>query len=162
MPSEAQPQRIYWDACNFLSYINGTSGRLPTLDALFAKASKRDGLVIVTSTLSVTEVAYGQLEQTGSVLPPEIEEAIDALWADQSAVTLVECHELIARRARELRRLAIGRDWSLKTFDAVHLATAEWVRAAEVQTYDAKLPRFASDIGMPVREPFITQPRLME
>lgn len=160
MPDGAQSRPVYWDACNFLSYINGIPERLPVLDALLDQASRKGGTALITSVISITEVAFGLAEQTKHALDPTIEARIDALWADRQAVILVDCHELIARRARGLERLALQQNWALKPFDAIHLATAEWVNAAEVQTYDKKLFKFHAMIGRQIREPFTPQPRL--
>ena len=54
---------IYWDASVFLSCVNGETERLPTIDALREESRKGD-FTIVTSTLSITEVAFAEMEQT--------------------------------------------------------------------------------------------------
>ena len=57
MPPE--PTRNYWDSCAFLSYINGVSDRLPTLDALLEESADPDNeREIVTSTFTIAEVAF--------------------------------------------------------------------------------------------------------
>src|SRR2546428_11732135 len=98
-------KRCYWDACVFLSYINKYPDRIAELDALLAEAAKPDGqLEIVTSVLSIVEVAFGIQEQTQKVLSADTESKIDGLWAATNVVRLVEFHEGIARDARELMR----------------------------------------------------------
>ena len=82
------PPRVYWDSCVFLSYFNGDTDRLPQIEALLKSASADNAIEIVTSTISITEVAFAQVEQTGKT-DPAIEAAMDNLWADRSAVMLV-------------------------------------------------------------------------
>src|SRR3954452_9807986 len=116
------PRRIYWDACVVLSYLDGVPDRLPTLDALLQNArDSRGSLVIVTSTISVAEVAYAATERTERKLDPTIELRIDQFWDDQSLVGLVEFHEIIAGDAGRLSRTAMPRQWRLRSHDAVRL-----------------------------------------
>lgn len=125
MTLRSRRRRVYWDANCWLSYINAIPERLPILDALLANSgSPNGGMTLFTSEISKVEVAFGIAEQTNQVLSPEIEAEIDKLWADDSAVALVEYHDTIGREARNLIREAIPRGWSLKPIDAVHLATA--------------------------------------
>jgi hypothetical protein len=98
MPDE--PKRIYWDACVFLDYIEGAPQWMPILDALLEQASETDELIIYTSAVSITEVAFAKAEKDGGILDPKTESEIDALWNDRSAVKLVEFNEIIARSAR--------------------------------------------------------------
>lgn len=44
------PRRVYWDACVFLSFINGYPDRVPTIEALLDEAAKGD-LELLTSVL---------------------------------------------------------------------------------------------------------------
>jgi len=164
MPGELQ--FIYWDACVFLSYLNGNPDRLPTIDALLEEAKRDGSKKIVTSILSVVEVAYAAAEKASQVLDPQAEGAIDALWEDISTVEIVELHERIARRARELVRQAMAQGWSLKVPDAIHLATAQWVRAHQFHTYDEQLTlkraaECSAAIECPISEPLVSQPRLL-
>lgn len=158
MPEE--PDRIYWDSCVFLHYIEGTPKWMPILDSLLEEASEAKKLVIVTSSVSITEVAFAQAERAGKTLDQEIEAAIDALWNDRSAVQLVEYNEIIAREARRLMRRAIENGRSLKPMDAIHLATARNRRVVDFHTTDEKLQRDWQDLGFPVRDPFTEKPKL--
>lgn len=158
MPDE--PDRIYWDSCVFLHYIEGTPEWMPILDSLLEEASEAKKLVIVTSSASITEVAFAQAERAGKTLDPEIEAAIDALWNDRSAVQLVEYNEIIAREARRLIRRAIENGRSLRPMDAIHLATALNRRVVDFHTTDEKLKRDGQDLGFPVRDPFTEKPKL--
>ena len=119
---------VYWDANVLLSYINGDADRLPDIDARLAKGGVE--FQIVTSALSIVEVAFGKLEQDGRTLDEETERKINALWEPPSPIQLAEFYPLLAHEARALIRQAIPRGWSLKPADVMHLATARRVGAA--------------------------------
>ena len=155
----------YWDACNFLSYVNEHPDRMPTLDALLADSASGN-VTIYTSALSQVEVAFAASEQKRRVLDPQEEQKIDSLWSDPDVVSLVEYHDGIGRQARALMRDAIARGWSLKTLDAIHLATAMWLAQAgfqvdEFHTYDGSLEKYGAIVGFTICEPHATQPRLV-
>ena len=149
--------RIYWDACVWLSYINGYADRQPILDALLADSNSPTGQRhIVTSTISQTEVAFALVELNNKALDPNIESLIDQLWSDKEAITLIEYHSVIAYDARDLIRMGLEHGWSLKPLDAIHLATANWFECTEFHTYDSRLERYAQTLGFSISEPFIS------
>jgi predicted nucleic acid-binding protein len=150
------PAMVYWDSNVFLSYFNAVPDRLPTIEALLRNASVDHTIEIVTSTLAITEVAYAQIEQGGN-LDSTVEAAMDKFWADRSIITFVDCHELIARQARNLMRTALQKGWKLKPPDAIHLATAARMGVSEFNTYDTPLFKYAQDIGAIIREPHSPQ-----
>jgi predicted nucleic acid-binding protein len=154
-------KRVYWDADVFLTYIEGApQERMLTLDAILDAAQSKH-LEIYTSSLSITEVAFARYEQTGRLLDPAIEQQIDALWEDRGVVRIVDPHVLVAREARALIRLAIPKGWSLKSNDAVHIATAMRMRVDEMHTYDKRLHKYAELAGIRILEPYTDQPRLL-
>lgn len=156
-----QRQRIYWDADVWLSYVNEIPERLPTLDGLLADSASSNGTIeLYTSALSQVEVAFGRMEQDKQALDPKIEEKIDKLWADRNAVKLVEYHDSIGIKARQFIRMATVKGWSLKPMDAIHLATAKWIKAVEFHTYDTRLIRYSNEFGLPIVNPYIQQPSL--
>lgn len=128
-------ERYYWDACIFLSYLNGVRNRVPVIED-FLSRSRRGEIAIVTSTLSLVEVAFGAVEKDTGKLDGDTERKIDKLWADRKAIKLVEVHQLLYRDARELIRFAVSNNWSLKPADAIHLATAKRVGAYEINTFE--------------------------
>ena len=96
----------------------------------------------------------------------EVEQRIDSLWTDPGAVVLVEFHSRIAQTARILMRYAITQGWSLKPYDAVHMATAQWlstvgIKVDEFHTYDKSLVKYGSIVGFKITEPYTPQPRML-
>ena len=161
------PKHIYWDSNAFLSYVNELPDRMPVLDVLL-EASRRVGgeVKIHTSTLSHVEVAFGASEQMRQVLDPQIEQMLDALWADAEVVVSVEFHAGIGQIAKNLMRQAITRGWSLKPLDAIHLSTAQWLLNSgltldEFHTYDSGLIKYESLIDFRICEPYTEQPRMI-
>jgi predicted nucleic acid-binding protein len=156
-------QLIYWDACVFLSYINETPGRVEILDACLDEVEKSEGQKrIVTSVLSKIEVAFAASEKTAQTLDPHVEEVIDSLWQDKTVVELIELHDEIATLARSFLRYAVTNGYKLKPPDAIHMASAKWIGAYELHTYNVSdFKKFESLIGCVVREPCATQPRLL-
>src|SRR5215211_1607481 len=151
--------QIYWDSNVFLSYVNGVPDRLPDIDALFLEAEK-DTIELLTSALTIVEVAFGQAERDQRALDPAIEEKIDKLWLPSSGVKLVEFHRLIAQDARSFMRKALLNGWNLKPYDAVHLSTAKRIGADEFHTYDEKLDKYEPHVGCKVRRPLPPQTSL--
>jgi predicted nucleic acid-binding protein len=86
---------------------------------------------------------------------------IDELWKPASPIKLVEVHPAIVRDARGLIRAAVAAGRSgLRAADAIHLATAERMGAAEFHTYDTGLPKHLPDVSFMIREPFVAQNQL--
>lgn len=148
----------YWDANIFLYYLNGDLTRLPTLDAILEDVSNNSKDRIVTSVLSKVEVAWVATEKNTRVLSPDEEARIDALWNDPSVIELVDLSDEITYIARSLLRRSMARGWDgLKANDAIHLATAEWIGAFEMHTYDTTLFRYGELIGLDVKIPIAAQ-----
>lgn len=162
MPKD--PECRYWDACCFTSYLNGVPAeRMPNLDGVYQEVRDSKGsLFILSSTLSFVEVAFTIEEQKRRRLRPEEEKRIDDMLTDTSTVRLVEPHELIMKLARVFIRKAMLTKRSLKAADAIHLATAKHMGAAEFKTYDGKLlqPEYATITGLVIRQPVAAQPSL--
>lgn len=152
--------RLYWDANVFLSYINAISDRLRDIEAILEQA-RRGEIQIITSVISVAEVAFAASEQQSRALDSDTEERIDALWALGSPVQLVDVHLLIAEKAKALQRAGVPQAWTgLRSCDAMHLATAQHEEVQEMHTYEPRLERYAAAIGRPVRRPIAAQPLL--
>lgn len=155
---------IYWDACVFLEYVNGVPEHLAHIDVFLEQSLNGKQIQIVTSTVSITEVAFAQSEQDGQVLDEAVEDRISQLWAPHSPVKLIEFHALIAEYAKNLMRHAITQQpqsWKLKPLDAIHLATAKIHGAQEFHTYDPKLKKYETYLGIPIGPPISATPRLV-
>ena len=123
---------IYWDANVMLSYINEYANRQPTIEALLYDGE--NGLIeLVTSTISLVEVAFAQAEKDAQSLDAKVEAKIDKLWYPIGPIRLVEFHRLIAQQARGLLRLAMSTGQHLRPPDAIHLATAKDQGCSEFQ-----------------------------
>lgn len=96
----ADPPRLYFDANVFLAYVGNEEGRADTVQALLDEA-RRAEVVIVTSVLSIAEVAYGAHERDQG-LTEAGEEAIEELWTPASPVTLVDVSQAVTRNARTI------------------------------------------------------------
>ncbi len=156
---------IYWDSCVFLSYVNEVPDRMPVLDALLHESSNGT-IKIYTSGIAKVEVAFAASERENRSLSPDIEERIDSLWNDPGTVTTVEFHDGIGRLARILMRTALTVGRSLKPFDAIHLATAQWlsehsVNIVAVHTYETRWRGLGSLVGLTIEEPTVSQPFLL-
>ncbi len=151
-----KPPRSYWDSCVFLAWLNAETGRASVVDALL-RTAKAGELEIVTSVLSITEVAFVASEKQTGVLSPAALAAVDSLWEPPAAVKLVEFHRLIAADARDLIRQSTADGHGLKPADAIHLSTAKRAACDEFVTYDPALQKYAGAIGIPVKEPVSDQ-----
>lgn len=147
-----KPEKVsYWDSCVFLAWVKEEPGRVGHVDVLMDEA-RAGRLKIVTSVISITEVALGASATDPVALDTEVLKKIDALWLPPSPVTLAEFHRLIALDARDLMRKAAGGGQQLKPPDAIHLSTAARTQCDEFLTYD-KLSSYAPLISIPILEP---------
>lgn len=151
----------YWDACVPLSYVNGVPDRLPHIDAFMSKSGA--DFQLITSVLSITEVAFAAYEKHASTLDPDTESKILKLWQAGSPIKIVEFYELIALRAQRLMRSALANKWSLKPADAIHLATADQLKVKEFLTYDEGLEKFwvLTENRFPIHRPISATPHLL-
>ena len=90
--------RIYWDADVLVSYIEDNPQRAPMIGGLLAQARSNE-VELLTSVISIAEVAFVETERLREALSPDIEQRIDGLWAAGSPVKTVEVYPLIAQRA---------------------------------------------------------------
>ena len=137
MPKKSVPaaRKIYWDACVFLSIIEGHPDRIPIIEAIVDDC-KRGTLEIFTSTLSIAEVAFAKSEKDGAALDIEVERKLNLLWSPSSPFRLIEVHRAIVYEAQSYVRNGMALQIGLKPPDAIHLASAKKSGAAEFHTYD--------------------------
>lgn len=150
----------YCDANVFLAYFNAEPGRIAVLDQLFEEIQRDNQRKIVTSVVSITEVSHVATEKSRNRLDDSVLEALDSFWGDSTLVAFADFSELIARQARDLIRQAISLKYALRTNDAIHLVSAQYVGVSECFTYDQKLHKFASIMGYDIVEPYVSSPRL--
>lgn len=151
------PPRIYWDANVLLSYLNAVPERLVIIEELLRKARAKE-IGLLTSSLSLVEVAFVQAEKDAGQLDPQVEQNIDTLWAPGSPVATVEFYDLIAQDARSLIRRGIAQGWgSLKPIDAIHVATAHHMKASEMHTYCERIQTWNGHMPFPITEPQTAQ-----
>jgi predicted nucleic acid-binding protein len=160
MPGSDDSQLVYWDACVLIALVNEEAGRIEHLTALMADAD--DGrLSVITSTASVTEVAYATNEKAQGVLDDAVYDRIETLWTPASPVRLVDFHLGLARRSRDLIRESVAQARQVKPMDAIHLATAESMSVAKFHTYDLqRLQPWGPTLGFAVEEPTSDRPQL--
>lgn len=153
--------RVYLDANVFLAFVSDEPDRAPVVEEILRRAQAKE-LGVLTSTVTIAEVAYGAEEKLHRALDAETEAVIDALWAPGGPVTLVEAsrHVLVAARGLIRSNLAAGLP-RLTPLDAIHLATAQIEHVAELRTYETnRREQWGRLIGLPVVEPSVPQPPL--
>jgi predicted nucleic acid-binding protein len=157
----ASLRRIYFDANVFLAYIGNEEARADTVQALLDEARRSD-VEILTSVLSIAEVAYGAHERDHG-LTELGEEAIEQLWTPASPVMLVDVSQAVTRNARRIIRDSKTRSLSgIRGADAIHLATARMFGCNEIFTYEgeARRTRWQQLTGIQVSEPITNNPQL--
>ncbi len=116
---------------------------------------------IVTSVLSVNEVAFVAIEKHQRAFDLKKEAEIDAFWIGNNGIILGDYSVLVAREARRLRREEMVRGWkSVKLPDLIHLATAVRMGAERVYTTESRLHQHSALIGIPVGFPYTAKQRL--
>lgn len=151
---------LYWDANVFVDFFSATIGKIEILKAILEEASNGE-VKIFTSVLSQVEVAYVESEKSTGILGVDTEKMMDEFWKDD-VIELIEIHPFIINRSRRIIRDAKGGGYkTIKAADAIHLATAEWIKADEMHTYNLKdFEKSAQVIGMRVCHPYTAKPRL--
>jgi predicted nucleic acid-binding protein len=133
--------------------------RIATLDALVEEARQKE-ILLVTSMISVAEVAFAENERPPGALDPAKLALLDAMWDDREIIQLVEFHRAIAEAAREIMREGVhaGRT-GIRSNDAIHLATAKDQGVEAFHTNDARLLEW-NNVYFPVKPPIALRPML--
>jgi predicted nucleic acid-binding protein len=149
--------RLYWDATCFIALFN----KEPTTPAhvLRALADTYDEMLAGRVVLGTADIAKAEVFKDSDAT------ALDALVACPH-FDLLAVRTPVSTLAGQLRKkcLEARTRRSLKTPDAIHLATAALSRFDEFWTTDAKLVKLFDD-GLlegvpPVRRPYVLQPKL--
>lgn len=157
----AKSRRVYFDACVILAYVGNEEGRADVVQALLDEARRGD-LEILTSVVSIAEVAFGAHERDAG-LTPDGEAAIDEMWTPKSPITLVDISEALARGARSIIRDArANQAGGVRSVDALHLASARLHACDAVFTYEdaGQRGRWQQLCGIEVTEPVTNTPQL--
>jgi predicted nucleic acid-binding protein len=156
MPAEPEPklQRVYWDSCVVLSFLEGTPDRIGELDEIVREQRDKQ-IEIVTSVISRAEIIY-----VAGMDDDESIKAIDQLWTPESPITPVEVFDQITAEAQDLVRHQRSKEWKkLTPLDAIHVASAARY-ADKMQTYDESLHRYNNVAGIQIGFPEAVQPQL--
>jgi len=131
----AEFDRAYLDACVYLAVIKNEEGRAPVCKAVLDAASA-GRITLVASP--ILRVETSRIRNVGQVTD-EQQEVIDRFF-DHPFIEWVDCDDFVSREAREL-----GKGYSLKPMDAIHLASALVGRADVLLTYDGRLLKVKRD-----------------
>lgn len=138
MPGANTPL-YYWDACIFLAWLKDEERKLGEMDGvrdIIRRVKRRDAKVI-TSVLTIVEV-----------LTAKIPVGIDTNFKDLlKRINRQSMDIRIAGLAHDLRNFYITQGQSLKSPDAIHLATAINYRADEFHTFDEQLLAMTGNVG---------------
>jgi predicted nucleic acid-binding protein len=140
MPNK--PTLLYWDSCVFISAIQQTAERYPTLKAILDLAAT-EKVIIVTSALTIAEVIKLDVDNAA---PDQLatDAAMIRCFFENDFIAVRNVDRLIAERAGEFVR-----KHTIKPPDAIHLATAAFSKCSCLQTYDRPLLRLDGQIGWP-------------
>ena len=116
----SNPERIYWDSCTYLDYLEGTHALAPDME-LMIEDWRRGLVTLVTSALTIAEVLFVKCAEEPRQPDRGRDREVDALFdpPPEQRFVLVELSRVTAIRARDLVR-ANG----IKPKDAVHVASA--------------------------------------
>lgn len=141
---------IYCDSNVFLAYFKDESGRADKVESLIDEVRGTRELKMLSSLLSVTEVAHTATVNSNADAELEAIERLDRFWGNSSIVELNDFHIVLARRARALVRKHRGLD----PRDAIHLATALHSKVTELLTYDNDLLKLNDDYELEICKPY--------
>ena len=156
-----EPARVYLDACVLLAYIADEPDRAHVVQSVLADA-RESRITVVTSVLSITEVAYVP-SGVDSGIAPNGDHAIDELWKPASPIMLLDISETVAREARQvIRKARESPGTGVRSADAIHLASAALHGCEWLFTYEneARRARWDTLIAPKVSEPFTNSPQL--
>lgn len=142
----------YWDANIFLAYIEGTPEQVEAIERLIGFLEPAAQPSVVTSVLSIVEVAFIEEDKRRQRLGPAFDSTFAALWTDP-LIRLINLDPAIATSARQLVRDSLPTGPRINPPDATHLATARSAGVAVFHTYDVALHRHSGRYGFDIVRP---------
>lgn len=136
-------RRFYWDAAIFIAWLQDekrpTPGEREGIAEL-AQLVDRDQAVLVTSAIT-------RIEVLNSRLATEQQNTLDEVLRRRRNVQVVACDPRVADKSHQIRDhyLQVGR--SVKTPDAIHLATAIIYEVDVLYSLDGKLLALDGDVA---------------
>jgi predicted nucleic acid-binding protein len=136
----------YWDSCTFIGYFNDEKDKIDGCISVLEDAQAKK-LKIITSSLTLVEV----IRIKGKPIPPKEQEDLMMKFfrANSDWIIFIDAERKVMEIARNLIR-----DFGLKSYDAVHAATAIRAKANFIDTFDPDLLKLSNKIGDP---PIIVQ-----
>jgi predicted nucleic acid-binding protein len=125
-----QGQLIALDTAPLIYFIEEHPTYLPIIDSFFEKLDK-GSIRVVTSVITLSEVLVKPLRDGDTQLAQQYRDIL----LNVEGLTLVEVSVAIAEKVAQLRS-----QYSLRTPDAVHIATALQSGATALLTNDIRLP----------------------
>lgn len=145
----------YWETCLFLAWLKDEErpfGEMDGVREIIERSSKRD-CRLMTSVLTTVEV-----------LQSNIPAGVDTMFSGLTRrITRVGMDTKVAGLAHDIRNHYLKAGRSLKTPDAIHLATAVLHRADEFHTFDDKLLGMSGNVAghnLVICKPVAKRPQL--
>lgn len=129
----------YWDSSCFLGWFNAEPEKRENCLGVI-RAAERGDIRIITSALTLVEVLYLKGEQR---IPASKSDLVKDFF-DRSYIVTVNVDREIASRAQEMV-------WQHNVHhkDAVHVATADYIKSKHLDTFDRGLIDLSGRIGTP-------------
>ncbi len=145
--------RVYWDACCFLGWLQSEADKQESCRAVLADADAGK-IIIVTSALTLAEVLAMRRYEA---IDRSRRESVEAFFRrDYIAV------QNVTRRTAEDARALVW-DHGIAPKDAIHVATAISAKVSSPHTFDGPLMDRSGKVGSPllvICRPFVTEPKL--
>lgn len=143
---------VYWDAKVFIDYLSladPADGSSPIVSMIYAASERPQRAKIITSVISIAEVAYSTEEKNTGQLNDDARRIIDSLWSITSPIEVVEAYPELCRDARDLARTLKGKGRAgLRGADAIHVATAmSFPGVSEFHTSNGRIKKLNDQIG---------------
>jgi hypothetical protein len=130
---------FYWDTCLFLAWLKDENRNLGEMDGvreIISRSQRRD-CRLMTSVLTSVEVLQANI-------PAGVDTMFNGLMRRMSRIGI---DTKVAQLGHDIRNHYFKKQQSVKTPDAIHLATAVLNRADEFHTFDDRLLALSGDVA---------------